>query len=405
MAWITGNRKVGFRVQWRTGGRGSDYDSSDTFALKADALQWLSDWKETKAAEKRLCKSALLSTPIEDLLVRWSRSRVADRAADPAYLANASKNIRSMAATMQWNTCRDITPEDLDTWKSNRTAGKVGPMRHLKSFLGYCRNALRLPISEYVFLTANGKPASKRKPPDLLTEEQVGLILSVAIQYGGWQVAAALEHVALYACRPIDVSTLLISDWDPARSVITYRDTKNGSDVSHTVHDFHAAKLTQAAGERDPAQPLFLDPWNRPWRVRGQSADGMSSWYYANVGRHLCGLGKLATNQRGIYCLKDFGMTRASAAAGGNRRAVIALSGHTSETVVDRYISTNADLQRTVLAGITEVAVQPLQIADPKFRRNKAVSTGVSTEGKVSKRRKEIVAKPTVKTAISEGQK
>lgn len=361
MPWITGSRSDGYRVQWRTGGRKSPFASSRTFHNKADAEAELRAMQVQHDDERSLRMAASPSTPLADLFRRWKRSRIAARRAREDYADEAIGHLTTMAKACKWTVLADITAESVDRWRTaKKGTGTDTPLRVLKSVLRWCRRTLRLRVADGV-LDVESRRRTKKPAVPLLSDEQVATVLATAYGIGGQPVGVAIEHLVLYGARPIDVCRLTVGDWDAKVRAITYRATKNLDDITHPVHEFHAAKLDGLAAGRKPTDPLFLDPWGRPWKVSRGSAQAISSWYYQNIGEH-----SLPMGQRGIYMLKRYALTRLAYASGGNRQAMATMSGHRTLLVMDRYLASNVDTQAKMLAAIPE----PI-----------GVSTSVSTPG------------------------
>lgn len=377
MASIHGDRVKGYRVHWREAG---EQRASTTFRSKLDAADFLRDLEERLGAEKQLRMPAMGSTPLADLFKKHRASRLGRRRARDAYLNEKWAHIDGMAKEQGWETIRDITGASVDEWLSKREGGKGTdkPLAALKSFLRWCRRLHGLPVDQRV-LDLERQRLGKRAAPDLLTPAQVEAILAEAQKYGP-SVLAALEHLAFYGCRPIDVCRARVKDWNPTTRTLTFRSTKNSDDLQTVVLEHHARRLSALAKGRDPEAPLFLDPWGREWRMdredeaTGQriplgKAEGITSWYKTNVGEVLGPARKptkarpggtvLAANQRGIYQLKKYAITRAYIAAGGNKRAVVALSGHRTMSVVDRYIQSNREVQEALLRALSATASGP----------------------------------------------
>jgi hypothetical protein len=378
MASIQGKRGS-YRVMWREGGK---LRASTTYDNRADAEDFLRGVEDRIGAERRGRGPVLGSTPLKELLERHARSRLAARRARGPAMAEKSDQILAAAKEMKWETIRDITTDSVDKWRSKRPEGRGTdkPLVQIKSFLRWCRKTLKLPVDLDV-LDLEARRTSGRQPPPRLTDDQVAAILGLAFKAKPC-VGAAIEHLLLYGCRPIDVCRARVRDWDVAARVITYRDTKNTDDISHPVHAAHAGRLDALAAGRKPDDPLFLDPWGRQWRmttvdketgavVDMPRAEGICSWYKANIGEKLgpCerrwakgvppkdpnavrGGTILARNQRGIYMLKDYAMSRLAIASNGDRRAVATISGHRTLSVIDRYLSANRQTQDRLLTGI-----------------------------------------------------
>lgn len=366
MAWIAGKRGA-YRVMWREGrGRGAPTKASRTFPDRLAAETYQRELEASQAARRLAAGPATDRTPLPALLLRWKASRLAAGRVRQTYADEVLRILGGRALVdpgvhaaggifheRGWKTLDDITPDAVDRWRTARDGvGVKKPLAQLKAFMKWCRNTAGLTIHERVLYLEPPRRAPK-PPPPLLTDAQVAEILTLA--YGcGFACGVLVEHLLLYGCRPVDVCRLEVRDW--ADGQITYRDTKNLADVRHPVHAQHGEKLDRLTVGRAASDPLFLDPWGRRWELdKKGSATRLFCWYRDHVALHL------PEGQRGMYCLKDFAMTRLALAAGGNRKAVIAVSGHRSTMVVDRYLSTNADTQSRLITAIAvpEPATSP----------------------------------------------
>jgi integrase len=358
MAWITGKRGS-YRVQWREGGRGSQVFCSTTFAEKADAETELRAAQERQEAARRSSKPPRAAEPLEDLLTRYSASRVARGSARAPWIAESEGYITAMAKAMSWTRVAQVTYGDLDRWRALRPDG-VGtdkPLSAMKSFLVWCQE-VGVPVDPQA-LRLKARRRKPRASAPLLTDQQLAMVLHRAAKFGP-QYVALFEHMALYGCRPIDLCRLEVRDWDGAAHQVAYRDTKNGLDVTHPVHAAHAARLDALVQGRAPGDHIFQHR-GQAWEVDELGrANQLVSWYKNNITRperlrekEGVMVGIFALSQLGIYCLKDVAMTRLARAAAGDRRAVVAISGHKTLSVVDRYLQTNQQRQSTLIGDVT----------------------------------------------------
>lgn len=387
MAWITGDRRNGFRANWREGGRESPQKVGPTRATRAEAEV------DGRAAEERIKQLRSLqgplqsSAPIATLLERWAASRLNGFHAREHRVRLVVDTITTIAEQMGWKQAADITVDSVDRWmQSKGKRGVVKPLKMIKAFVRYCR-PLKVGI-DYDVVDIPLPAVPKRPPSPLLTNEQVAQCLALVERIGGHHVYVAVKHFATYACRPIDIARAQVRDWDSATRILTFRDTKNRTDQPKPVIDpDHAADLDALAKDCLPDAPLFLDPWGRPWRItKHGSAGGINDWYRANIGQHLYESGVLEANQRGIYKLKKWGMTRLKVAAGGDTRSVRAVSGHLDDESVETYQETNIGAQVALLSKLPPFPTLPAAVAiagpgsvthSPKTR---FASTAASTE-------------------------
>ncbi len=358
MPWIARDAKTKhYRVMWRTGGRGSKVQSSDTYQAKADALAFLRDMKEREQRERRVA-SPMQSTPLADLLESWSRTRQGRGKVKPTYVVEYRATIMAMAEAQGWQRVSDITAASVEAWcaaKGKRGVNK--PLAQVQAFLRWCRRIHKIRVDDDVYDIEKATIDSREQPP-LLSDGQVAQVLALAYEHGGQSVGTCIAHLALYPRRPIEMCRLKVSDWDGTLLVISYRESKNKHTSKHAVHDQHAERLDAITVGREPDAPLFLDPWGRPWRITAKgSPDGIVSWYRQKIGERL-----LPKVQRGIGCLKDYAMTRYNRAAGGDRKAVMSISGHLTADMVDTYSAANSASQRTLLDAVP--VIEPATVVD-----------------------------------------
>ena len=108
MAWLTGKRGS-YRVQWREGGRGCPVLSSATFSARTDAEQELRAIHERQSAAKRSRKPPARAEPLQDLLKRYSASRLARGSARAPWIAESEGYITAMAEEMTWARVAQVT--------------------------------------------------------------------------------------------------------------------------------------------------------------------------------------------------------------------------------------------------------------------------------------------------------
>ncbi len=363
MAWVTGKRGA-FRAQWREGGKViSGEMRADRGEAEADKRA-----KEAELAEVKHRKRPGPSMPVSTLLALWKESRTAEKRVRGPYAKEVEDTLTDIAEELGWVKVSDVTRGSWDAYKVKR--GGVGinrPLAMLKSVLRFGRRVHGLPVPE-ALLDAEPVRRPKKAQPPLLTDMQVAAILGRASEFGP-HVAALMEHLALYGCRPIDLCKIVIGDWKSADRKMQYRDTKNGETQYRRVHESHAKKLDALClddeGKRRPdTAALFLAPNNLPWRINEKgSAEQLSSFYKTNIGEPLLiqtidGVtqGWLEPSQRGIYTLKDYGITKIDRLTGGNTKLVMAMSQHKTESAMKRYKGTNDQDQLAVLALIPEPA-------------------------------------------------
>jgi hypothetical protein len=169
-------------------------------------------------------------------------------------------------------------------------------------------------------------------------------VLTRAHELGGEPAALLLEVLSTYGWRPIDTCRLTCGSVDLGD--VTLKATKYGDMVRPPLIADHAARLLSLAAVRKLEDRLFLDPSNHPWRISklGQ-AEGLASWYTANIGEHLFGPQEDDTvpvepGRTGIYLLKDRAISMMED-VGIDDRIKAGFTGHRTLRVFDHYRATN----------------------------------------------------------------
>lgn len=310
-------------------------------------------WQTTKAAQlaattpwqKPRTNSPLLS--LEELANRYVAARLADGGIGEGYGNSLKAVIRLIQKDTGWENTQDITPEAFDRWRAS-DGGRGNRHQYLRAVLRYAAVELAQPLPA-VILQKRIKRRDRRTQPDLLTDAHVAQIRALA-QPHGEAISLLLDYLMTFGCRPIDLCRLQVGDWNPHTSTITRRKTKNGSDVAHVVDATLAARFTDLAGKRSPAAAMFTNPrTGEPWKITGTgTAQQLGDWYQSNL---TFKIPDLQPNQRGIYCLKDYAITRMDQ-AGIEVRAMVEFTGIRTHSVYQRYLASNATRQRETLAKI-----------------------------------------------------
>lgn len=342
MAWLQGSRKKGWRVVERISGQ--CVPQTPYVHDHADALQALASFQEKKKHNAVAAKSPSSSMPIGAILAKWKAAGIKDNVFSPEYGEDGEKLITRMATAMEWKTLRDVTKASVKLWREKTEKNTAHPLRILKSVLNWLKNEEDTPIDEGVLDVGNREVKAVKEHTAIHTMDEMRSAWQVAFNQGGFSVGMAIEHLMLFPCRPIDVCRCRVKDWDSGQQLIRYRKTKNRLSHEHWVPDAHAKRLDQLAKDRNPDDFLFLDQFGRPWCIKRGRADAMASWYYHNVGEKL-----FEGKQRGIYRLKHFAMTHYNKMAGGDRAAVMLVSGHLTMQMVDTYSGTHLEAQRAII--------------------------------------------------------
>lgn len=371
--WLRKHRSKNLhRVEYRRGGRETPAEILTKYMDKKTATERKEELEAQFAAQEAAGKPLIGVARLSTVLERWSHSRVAGGHAKRSWINRAKATVEKMATLCKWRNLSDITAESLDRWvvarvgilpnmkpeeeaaKRMAAKGLRMPVVNVQSVLTWAKSqGLAIDDAAVGYRVARG-PKKKRYP--LLLVEEVGRILVEALRVGGASFATMLEHMALYACRPVDLARLKVGNWNSATREITYRGTfdgqgtKNGEFITHLCHAAHAEKLDRLAENRRPEDPLFVDRYGNAWPLdKNDAAASLCKWYKKHVGL------KVAPHVPQIYHLKRFAMTRLKVAAKGNNVLVITMSGHLSPEIVDRYAQTNLEGQRALIAAVPMV--------------------------------------------------
>lgn len=356
-SWIEGTKRTGpWKVRWREVIDGKSVKrASRTFANKAEAEA------EREAIDLRLANAAALRPNPRDALMsmdtilsRWRESSLAGGKIREPYADEVCGILRTLCQAQSWKHTNHITAAAVERWRGGKERGHTKPTAMLKSLLRWARANLRQPIDPQVLELPTRKPAP-RPAPDLLTHDQVAAIVARAYTYGE-AVGAAIEHLTLFGCRPVDLCRLCVCDWNRRTRTLTLRDTKSNTRPSHPINgpfENHAKRLDRLTTGRAPDAPLFVSPTGERWRLDPKGcARQLVDWYQIHVTDHIPGL---LRSQRGIQCLKDYAITTLDTVEVDDRTKAL-FTGHRTLDVFARYKTTNrtkAEEALRKLGGIT----------------------------------------------------
>jgi integrase len=342
--WIEGKKRVGpWKIRWREIVNGKAVKrSSRTFTSLSDAkaeAEAMDSHLERLTASLPKRGEALLSIPV--ILSRWSAAGITAERMTKAYAYQAEQVITALCAANGWTSTNHITAESVEAWRATKPRGHTRPVAVLKSLLRWARGTLRQPVDQ-ALLDLPMRQGKHRPPPPLLSDAQVAAIIARAYAFGP-SVGAIIEHLSLFGNRPIDLVRLNVSNWNQAERTLTHAATKNRSKPSHPINGpfiAHAKRLDDLCRNRPPDEPLFVSPTGQRWRINDVgSSRQLVDYYYANITDKLP---QIQVEQRGIYCLKDYAITKMER-AGIDDRTKALFTGHTSLSVFQRYKTTNAD--------------------------------------------------------------
>lgn len=349
-AWIEGPKRTGpWKVRWRELSDGKwTKKASRSFLDKASAEA------ERDAVDLRLANAeALRPNPRDALmsmstvLARWRASALSGGSVREPYADEVVGILTALCERQGWKYTNQITSSAIEQWRSGKDRGHTKPTAMLKAMLRWARANLRQPIDPQALELPVRRPMP-RPPPDLLTQEQVAAILARAYTFGE-AIGAAIEHLSLFGCRPVDVCRMNVADWNRRTRTLTLRDTKSGTRPSHPItgpFDSHAKRLDRLTAGRGLAEPLFVSPTGSRWNVDAKScARQLVDWYMIHITDHVPGL---LRSQRGIQCLKDYAITMLDTVDVDDRTKAL-FTGHKTLGVFARYKTTNRDRAEAAL--------------------------------------------------------
>jgi integrase len=290
---------------------------------------------------------------LSDTFRRWKESRLASGEIREGYATEAEQCWERVCKQAQWTRLADITGESIDTWiVSRKGVGVAKSHLVIRSILHFAATRLKQPIDPDALAVPPIRRVERSQPP-LLTDDQVAQIRYRARQYG-IQVSTIIDHLATFGCRPIDACRCTIARWQSDQRLIVRHagDTKNKRPVVHPVPAAHARDLDTLAQGRSAEDPLFLHPSGRPWRLNKIGGAGeLVDWYWNNISSQIP---NLLPEQRGIYCLKDYAITR-MITSGLDVRTITTFTGIMTLSVYQRYHATNRTRQQHAIDTIPDL--------------------------------------------------
>lgn len=350
-----------YRVRWRDGQRGADgkliMHTSVAVKTKLEAATLArgiaADLRRAKDEKNIGGRGHVLS--LEAVIERWAESRMATGEVQKGRAFEVTSTLLPLVRDEGWATTAAVSVDVIDRWRiRKRKEGKSeNALRYLLTVLKWAampplRQAVDPGIRDLSVRRMEQKP-----PPPLLTDEQILAIIALARERGGEACAAIVAHLATYGCRPVDVCKVRVDDFDQRSGMLTLRRTKNGSRVTHPLLDAHRELYARLVKDRSGDAPLFLNRWGEAWRLgEKQQAAELTGWYRDNVSMRL-----LPAGQQGIYCLKDYAITK-MVCGGIDDRTIACFTGHRTLAVLARYKATNVTraqqaLARMSLPGVT----------------------------------------------------
>lgn len=335
MAWIEICNK-GHRAIWRD--QAGNKTKGPTLPTKEEALAWaIANGHHEKPVHK-----------LNDLVDDFCNSSVADARIQKTYAADLRQRLPSLFKTRKWTTTDDITRTAIDSWwRETQGKGVRRPLAQVLSLLRWAFQARDVEVSAKVLTYKAPRQQRKVKETELLSVDQVALILETGTAYVAtsglrgrpsitWpkfpmHLAALLHYLSTYGARPSSACRLTIGNVNFQRGTLRLTAKRSG-EWEHPLRDdtlkYFAAIAEGREKERDAA--LFLSHRQQGWKLtRAGEAEQLCWWYQKHISSGL-ELGKLD----GLYRLKDYALTTARR-NGMTPEAISKFSGHLTPEVID----------------------------------------------------------------------
>lgn len=343
-AWIEGKKRTGpWKVRWREVVNGTPVKRASHSCRSLPEAE-----AELQAVNLRLEKIASLKPrrsttllPIAAVVDRWKRDSLKSGAVRSFYADEVERVVIALCRAQGWEFTNQITAAAVEAWRSDKQRGHTKPTAMLKSLMRWARSVLKQPIDDDLLHLAVKRPQQRPSPP-LLTDNQVAAIVDRAYTFSE-SIGAAVEHLSLFGCRPVDVCRLNCGDWNRTTRTLTLQTTKSRTRPSHPISgpfaEF-AKRLDRLSSGRRPDAPLYLSPKGERWEVdRNGTSRELTDWYWWHLTNKLP---EISHEQRGIQCLKDYAIT-ALDSAGVDDATKKLFTGHRTASVYERYKTTNQD--------------------------------------------------------------
>lgn len=336
---------TGYRVVWREGGRGSKKLRTPKIETKEKALEALDRIEAEQAAKAPMRQGIAL--PIVELLERWRSDRVGN-GNDATFSKMDSNRLLVQRELRGWTLTTDVSPEAVMTWKKSTTRVK-GNSSLWRAFLTWCRDYAKQPVDAQTLIALRpGRKVNSMQTGRLLTREEVDALQAKAAAISP-DCEALVHCLSTYGWRPITAAKLKVSDVDLDEGTIVTQ-VKGRKVIKHPLHPISIKMLTPLIIERQPDDPLFLDPRT------GKAFSPVNGYNISMWSRdHL---------KEKVYNLKRFAITTLLDAR-LDVATIMLFTGHSTAKQVYEYARTNENKAREALLQFP-VAAQPKKPKKPK---------------------------------------
>jgi hypothetical protein len=279
----------------------------------------------------------------------WRAHRLARKKIGAYHASEVERNVLRLARLRGWTTLGDITPQGLDEAQS---AGECTDhtLMGVKTVLKHARSRLRQPVPLEIFETQPIGSTRKRSKPVQYREQVLAAILAQADSIGE-HIGTLARFLARYGHRPVDAVRLRCRDHDEVNRVVTLHETKSGLGGPFPIDADMNDRLSRLRQGRGSGEALFLNHLGKEWGPEDAPVCGkLKDWWRDRITRKL----KLPVHLRGIYCLKDYAISRMDEAEIGPVDR-LPFTKHRDAKSYQRYEGGNIDRARRTLARIPKL--------------------------------------------------
>lgn len=274
-----------WRVRWREGGRGSPWHKSPSVAGKAAAVVMRAQIEADLVARAGRRVGAI--EPFRVLAAAWILHKT-NAGRDPDHTRREGIRLRALLDRYGWADLCELTPSQVDAARLQTRNADGEPVRWspragalLAACLRWAAERRGASIDTRTLVALRPGPPRRQPPRTLVGADEVQR----------WQTTAdaispdcgALVHcLTRYGWRPITAARLRVSDLDQARRVIRVA-VKGGDTIEHPIMPETAALLAGLAADRQPGDPMFIDPrTGRGFAISGTYT--VPQWWRDHIG-------------------------------------------------------------------------------------------------------------------------
>jgi integrase len=345
----------GWRVSWRTGGRGSPRRHSRTFDSKVEAEDARRGVERDQLLRRDLLPGEVIL--LTDLVDRYC---LAHAGTTELHRDQFRRTVPPLIDAKGWTSTSDIQVAAIAGLKTHQA-------RHLRALLRYAAD-LGQQVDQRVI--AHLRPGPRARQALHLVDDRAiaGLLTRIEARHAPTAILAHL--VASYGHRAQSLIELAWDDLDLVAGTIALR-VKSGDRIRHPLLPQTVALVKRHKRILPTTPPLLRAPTGCPWRHGSEVA----AWIAHGPGRADPAHGIEAI---GILDLRRAAITRMMRHT-GDPRTVAAITGHrTPSLLLNLYARTTDERQRQALVAIGAPAVPPQKTKAQKKHKAKKEAPGDS---------------------------